>query len=32
MILAGLSKDQIIDRLNQTVARKEVPALEPGAM
>jgi hypothetical protein len=32
MILAGLPKDQIIDRLNQTVARKEVPALEPGAM
>jgi hypothetical protein len=32
MVLAGLSKDQIIDRLKQTVERKEVPALEPGAM
>jgi hypothetical protein len=32
MILAGLSKDQIIDRLKQTVEKKEVPALEPGAM
>jgi hypothetical protein len=32
MILAGLPKDQVIDRLKQTVARKEVPALEPGAM
>jgi len=32
MILAGLSKDKIIERLKQVVARKEVPALEPGAM
>jgi hypothetical protein len=32
MILAGLPKDQVIDRLKQTVERKEVPALEPGAM
>lgn len=32
MILAGLSKPQIIDRLKQVVAKKEVPALEPGAM
>ena len=32
MILAGLSKTQIMDRLKQAVARKEIPALEPGAM
>jgi hypothetical protein len=32
MILAGLSKVQIIDRLKKTVETKEVPALEPGAM
>ena len=32
MILAGLPKDQIIERLKQVVAKKEVPALEPGAM
>lgn len=32
MVLAGLSKDQIIERLKQVVAKKEVPALEPGAM
>ena len=32
MILAGLPRDQVVDRLKQTVARKEVPALEPGAM
>lgn len=32
MILAGLPKAQIIDRLKQVVAKKEVPALEPGAM
>jgi hypothetical protein len=32
MILAGLPKDQVIDRLKQTVARKEVPSLESGAM
>jgi hypothetical protein len=32
MILAGLPKDQIIERLKQIVAKKEVPALEPGAM
>jgi hypothetical protein len=32
MILAGLSKPQIMERLKQVVAKKEVPALEPGAM
>ena len=32
MVLAGLSKTQIIDRLKQAIERKEVPALEPGAM
>jgi hypothetical protein len=32
MILAGLSQDKIIERLKQIVARKEVPALEAGAM
>lgn len=32
MILAGLSKTQIQDRLKEVVAKKEVPALEPGAM
>jgi len=32
MILAGLPKDQIIERLKQIVAKKAVPALEPGAM
>lgn len=32
MILAGLSKQQTIERLKQAVARKEVAALEPGAM
>lgn len=32
MVLAGLSKPQMIERLKQVVAKKEVPALEPGAM
>ena len=32
MILAGLSKAQIMAGLQQAIARKEVPALEPGAM
>ena len=32
MVLAGLSKTQIIDRLKEVIERKEVPALEPGAM
>jgi hypothetical protein len=32
MILAGLSKAQIIDRLKEAVEKKEIPALEPGAM
>jgi hypothetical protein len=32
MILAGLSKTQIIDRLKEAIEKKEVPALEPGAM
>ena len=32
MILAGLSKTQIIDRLKGAIERKEVSALEPGAM
>jgi hypothetical protein len=32
MILAGLSKPQIQERLKQIVAKKEVPALEPGAL
>ena len=32
MILAGLSQDKIIERLEQTVARRDVPALEAGAM
>jgi len=32
MILAGLSKDKIVDRLKQMVLKKQIPALEPGAM
>jgi len=32
MILAGLSKTQIIDRLKRAIGRNEIPALEPGAM
>jgi hypothetical protein len=32
MILSGMSKDKIIERLKQVIANKEVPALEPGAM
>jgi hypothetical protein len=32
MILAGLSKDKIVDGLKQMVAKKQIPALEPGAM
>lgn len=32
MILAGLSQNEIIERLEQTVARRDVPALEAGAM
>jgi hypothetical protein len=32
MILAGLSKAQMIDRLKQVVEKKEVPAVGPGAM
>jgi hypothetical protein len=32
MILAGSSRPQIIDRLKQAVAKREIPALEPGAM
>lgn len=32
MIMAGMSKPQMIERLKQVVAKKEVPALEPGAM
>lgn len=32
MILAGLPKDKIIERLEQMVAKREVPALEAGAM
>ncbi len=32
MVLSGLSKPQIIDRLKQVIATREVPALEPGAM
>jgi hypothetical protein len=32
MILAGMSKTQIIDRLKEAIGRKEFPALEPGAM
>jgi hypothetical protein len=32
MILAGLPRTQVIDGLKQAVARKEIPALEPGAM
>jgi hypothetical protein len=32
MILAGLSKTQIVDRLKEAIERKELPALEPGAM
>src|SRR3984885_551732 len=31
MILAGLPKTQIMDRLKQAVAKNEVPALEAGA-
>lgn len=32
MILSGLSKTQIMERLKQEILRKEVPALEAGAM
>jgi hypothetical protein len=32
MVLSGLPKTQIIDRLKEAIERKEVPALEPGAM
>lgn len=32
MILDGLSRAKIIERLKQIVAKKEVPTLEPGAM
>jgi len=32
MILAGLSKTQIVDRLKEAIERRELPALEPGAM
>jgi hypothetical protein len=32
MILSGLSKAQVMERLKQEVSRKEVPALEAGAM
>jgi len=32
MVLAGLSKAEIIDRTKAAYARKELPALEPGAM
>jgi len=32
LILAGTPKAQIIDRLKQAVAKKEIPALEAGAM
>ena len=32
MILAGLPREKIIERVKQLVARKELPTLEPGAM
>jgi hypothetical protein len=32
MVLAGLSKTQIIDRLKEAVRKKEIPELEVGAM
>jgi hypothetical protein len=32
MILAGVPKEEVIERLKQVVAKKEVPALEAGAM
>src|SRR5271156_3092856 len=32
MVLAGLSKTQIIAHLRQLIESKEIPALEPGAM
>jgi hypothetical protein len=32
MVLAGLSKTQIIARVRESVEHKEMPALEPGAM
>jgi len=32
MVLAGLSKDQIIEKLKTAKARKEIPPLEPGGM
>jgi hypothetical protein len=32
MVLAGLSKAEMIARLKQAIERKEMPALEPGAM
>jgi len=32
MVLAGASKEQLISSLKQTIASKEIPALEPGAM
>jgi len=32
MVLAGLSKDQIIEKLKAAKAKKEIPPLEPGGM
>jgi hypothetical protein len=32
MVLAGMSKTQIIARVRESIERKEMPALEPGAM
>jgi hypothetical protein len=32
LVLAGLTKPQILDRIKAAVARKELPAPEPGAM
>jgi hypothetical protein len=32
LVLAGVSKPQIIARLREAIAHKEMPALEPGAM
>jgi hypothetical protein len=32
MILAGLTKPQMLDRINAAIANKELPMPEPGAM
>ena len=32
LLLAGLSKAQMVDNINSAIAKKELPTLEPGAM